>query len=319
MAYAFVGFGLLLLIIGSEAVVRGGVGLSRAFGLSPLLIGLLVVSTGTSTPELVISLQGTLHDVPGIAIGNVVGSNIVNIMLILGLAAVLRPIPTSPRIVVRDGGTLIAASLALVVLASIGIIGKHSGWLLLAGFAAYVVVCFITDRRRSSPPAGAERNTRGPTPAMSIIMLIFGLACLFFGGDYVVQGGVTVAHLYNVPPAVIGLTMVAIGTSLPELATTIAASIRGQTSLAIGNLIGSNIFNLLLVLGVTASVHPVRVSDTVASADIFVMVGAAVVLPLMLATRWRLTRAQGVFLVMSYVAYLGYLAWRQGYLPGFSG
>lgn len=320
MAYGFVGFGLLLLIIGSESVLRGGVGLSKTFGLSPLLIGLLIVSTGTSTPELVVSLQGALRNAPDLALGNIIGSNIINILLILGLGALIRPIPTSPKIVLRDGGTLIAASAALFALVEAGTIGRTDGWLLLGGFAAYVVVAFITDWRRPSPLCGAEaraqaRGDTEPTPAMSAILLAFGLACLYFGGGYVVTGGVALANLHHVPQAVIGLTVVALGSSLPELATTMAAAIRGQTAIAVGNLIGSSIFNILLILGLTAVVHPLSVSPLVAHADIYVMLAAAAILPLMLASRWRLTRGQGVFLILGYVAYLAFVLWRQGYLP----
>ena len=323
MAYAFVGFGLVLLIIGSESVLRGGVGLSKIFGLSPLLIGLLVVSAGTSAPELVVSLEGAFHGAPDLALGNVIGSNLVNILLILGLGAMMRPIPTSPKIVLRDGGVLVAASVALFVLVRAGTITRQDGWMLLAGFLAYVLLSFFTDRRRApSHRTGdvRDREGGGPTPAMSALLLIFGLACLYFGGAYVVDGGVAVARLYHVPQAVIGLTLIAVGSSLPELATTIVAAIRGQTSIAIGNLIGSNIFNLFLVLGITATVHPLSVSPMVAGADIYLMLGAAVAVPLMLAARWELGRVQGAFLMLAYLGYLVFIAWRQGFLaPGLFG
>lgn len=323
MAYAFVGFGLVLLIIGSESVLRGGIGLSKIFGLSPLLIGLLVVSAGTSAPELVVSLEGAFHGAPDLALGNVIGSNLVNILLILGFGAMMRPIPTSPKIVLRDGGVLVAVSAALFLMVRGGSITRQDGWMLLAGFLAYVLLSFFTDRRRvPSHRTGdvRDREGGGPTPAMSALLLIFGLACLYFGGAYVVDGGVAVARLYHVPQAVIGLTLIAVGSSLPELATTIVASIRGQTSIAIGNLIGSNIFNILLVLGITATVHPLSVSPMVAGADIYLMLGAAVVVPLMLAARWELGRAQGAFLMLAYLGYLVFVAWRQGFLtPGLFG
>lgn len=320
MAYAFVGFGLILLIVGSESVLRGGVGLSKFAGLSPLLIGLLIVSAGTSAPELVVSLQAAVHEAPDLALGNIVGSNIVNILLILGLGAVLRPIPVSPKTVLRDGGALVAASIALFMLLERGIISHRSGWMLLAGFAAYVTVSFLTDWRRPSPDKDGEaradaRDGREPSAAMSAILLLFGLACLYFGGGYVVDGSLAIARIFHVPQAIIGLTLVAIGSSLPELATTIGASIRGHTSIAAGNLIGANVFNILFVLGLTAVVHPMTVSRQMAGADIYVMMAAAALLPLMLASRWRLTRAQGVFLVLSYLVYLGFVALRLGLLP----
>ena len=321
MAYAFVGFGLILLVIGSEAVLRGGVGLSRNIGLPPLLIGLLVVSIGTAAPELVVSLQAALRRAPDLALGTVIGSNIINILLILGLGALIRPIPASPKIVLRDGGALVLSSVALLALVEVGRIPRGCGLVLLGGFAVYVVICFLTDWRRPTPDSGAEarvlsRGDRATTPALSIIFLLFGLACLYFGGGYVVDGGLAVARFYHVSEAAIGLTLVAVGSSLPELATTIVASIRGQSSLAAGNLIGSNIVNVLLALGLTASIRPLTVSADVAGADVYVMTAAAVVVPLFLASRWRLTRGQGFSLVLAYLAYLGFVAWRQGLVLG---
>lgn len=316
MAYAFVGFGLILLIVGSASVLRGGVGLSRFVGLPPLPIGLLIVSAAISAPEMAVSLQAAVRGAPDLALGTVIGSNIVNILFILGLAALLRPIPASPKAVLRDGGTLVAASIALLVLVKMGTLSRHSGLLLLAGFAAYMAVSFFTDWRRPLPDgaAGARAGDRELAPAMSMILLLFGLACLYFGGGYVVDGGLALARFYRVPQAVIGLTVVAMGASLPELATAMAASLWGRTSIAACNLVTASIFNILFVLGLTALIHPMAVSRELAGADIYAMTGAAVLLPLILASRWRLTRAQGAFLVLSYLVYLGFVAWRQGLL-----
>ncbi|MDE3116680.1 MAG: sodium:calcium antiporter, partial [Pseudomonadota bacterium] len=192
MAYAFVGFGLFLLIVGSEAVLRGGVGLSRNLGFSPLLIGLLVVSIGTAAPELVVSLQSALRQAPDLALGTVIGSNIVNILLILGLGALIRPIPVSPKTVLRDGSALVLSSIALLALAEAGRIPRSCGLVLLGGFAVYLLVCFLTDWRRPTPDSSAQARalSRGDlvsTPAVSIILLLFGLACLYFGGGYMVD------------------------------------------------------------------------------------------------------------------------------------
>ncbi len=321
MAYAFVGFGLMLLVIGSAAVLRGGVELSRNIGLPPLLIGLLVVSIGTATPELVVALQAASRQAPDLALGTIIGSNIINILLILGLGALIRPIPASPKTVLRDGGALLLSSIALLALVEAGRIPRDCGFVLLGGFAVYVLVCFLTDWRRPTPDSSAEarvlsRRDRALTPAASTILLLFGLACLYFGGGYVVDGGLAVARYYHMPEAVIGLTLVAVGSSLPELVTTVTASIRGQSSPAAGNLIGSNVVNVLLALGLTASIRPLTVSAHVAGADVYVMAAAAVVVPLLLASRWRLTRGQGFFLVVAYLAYLGFVAWRQGVVPG---
>lgn len=323
-AYAFVVFGLVLLVIGSEAVLRGGIGLSKSFGLSPLLIGLLVVSAGTSAPEMVVSLEGALHGAPDLVLGNVIGSNLVNILLILGIGAMMRPIPTSPKVVLRDGGVLVASSVALFAMVRAGTITTENGWMLLAGFGAYVLLSFFTDLRRVPAHCTGEARARAhdperergePTLGMSAIILIFGLACLYFGGAYVVDGGVAVARLHHVPQAVVGLTLIAFGSSLPELVTTIVAAIRGHTSIAVGNLIGSNIFNILLVLGTTAVIHPLAVSPLVTGVDIYLLLGSAIALPVMLARRWGLGRAQGALLALSYLIYLGFLAWRLGYVP----
>lgn len=317
MAYAFLVVGLVLLVFGSDLVLRGGVGLSRSLGLSPLLIGLVVVSAGTSLPELVVSLQAAFREAPGLAVGNVVGSNIVNILLILGLGALVRPLPSSPKIVLRDGSVLIAVSIALLFVTRDGIIDVHAGWLFLAGFVAYLLLSFFTDWRRSGDGASAsaraaEISTSQTSFGMAALLLVFGLVALFFGARYLVDGGVAIARDYHVPEAVIGLTVIAIGTSLPELATTVFAAARGQTNIAVGNLIGSNIFNILLVLGATAVVHPLPVSPLVAHFDVYVMLGAAILVVPLMATGWRISRFQGLLLVLSYVAYMGFVAYRQG-------
>lgn len=317
MAYVFLAVGLVLLVAGSDLVVRGGVGLSRALGLSPLLIGLVVVSAGTSLPELVVSLQAAFREAPGLAVGNVVGSNIVNILLILGLGALIRPVPSSPKVVIRDGSVLIVASLALLLVTRGGTINAHIGWLFLAGFVAYLVLSFFTDWRRgggasSAGARGPEISASQASLGMAALLLAFGLVALYFGARYLVDGGVAIARTYHVPEAVIGLTVIAIGTSLPELATTVFASARGQTNIAVGNLIGSNIFNILLVLGATAVVHPLPVSSLVAHFDVYVMVGAALLVVPLMASAWRVSRMQGLLLVLCYVAYMGFIAYRQG-------
>lgn len=319
MAYAFwfIAGGLLLLVLGSETLLRGAVGLSKAAGVSPLLIGLLVVAAGTSAPELIVSVEAAYRHAPDLALGNVVGSNIVNILLVMGLAAVIRPLPSSPRVVIRDGGALAAATAVLVVIMQGGTISQTEGWTLLGGFAAYVVLAFFTDWRRNTVLSVAEVRAQermgGDLPVIAaLLLLVFGLACLFFGAKFIIDGGLAVAQAYNVPQSLIGLTLVAIGTSLPELATATFASARGQTAIVIGTMIGSNIFNILLVLGITASIHPLNVDPVLAGADAFVMLAAAIVLvPLMLAG-WKLSRFRGLLLLLGYIAYVAFLAWRQG-------
>jgi len=320
MEYAVIGAGLLLLVVGGETVLRGGVGLSRALGLSPLLIGLLVISAGTSAPELVVALRAASHHAPDIALGNLVGSNIVNILLMLGLGALMRPIPSPPKLVFRDGGVMLAASIALVVIAQQGVVTRQIGLYLLAAFATYIVLCFFTDWRRpaqlsiSETRAFARLNGHDMATGLALFLLAFGLICLFFGARFVVSGGVAIARDYHIPEDIIGLTVIAFGTSLPELTTTVVASARGQTSIAIGHLIGSNIYNILGVLGLTAFLYPMPVSHEIAGVDVFVMAGAAALIIPLAASGWRITRWQGAFLTLCYFAYIASLAWRMGYV-----
>lgn len=319
IAFWFIAGGLVLLVLGSETVLRGAVGLSKAAGISPLLIGLLVVAAGTSAPELIVSVEAAYRHVPDLALGDVVGSNIVNILLILGLGALIRPLPSSPRVVIRDGGALVAATAALALMLQGGSITREEGWTLLGGFCAYAAIAFLTDWRRNTVLSVSEvraqerMNTDMPVTA-SLLLIAFGLACLYFGAKFVLDGSLAVADAFHVPQRVVGLTLVALGTSLPELATVLVASARGQTGIVVGTMIGSNIFNILFVLGVTASIHPLAVDPTIASIDALVMMGAAIVLVPMMLSGWKLSRFRGLLLAMCYLAYVVFLAWRQGLL-----
>jgi len=317
MAYGFLVFGFALLILGSETALHGSIGVSRAIGLSPLLLGLLVISTASSAPELFVSLQAVHHASPDIAVGNIVGSNIVNVLLIMGLGALIRPMPSPPKVVFRDGGTLVVASLALLVIAQTGTITRQFGYMLLAGFVAYLILAFATDWRRPAHNSVAECRAHSHSGQVSggvgFFLFLFGLVCLFFGAHFIVDGAVAMAQTYQVPQATIGLTAVALGTSLPELAITFLAAARGRSDIAVGQLIGANIFNILFVLGVTAAIHPLAIAPMIANVDALVMAGAALLLIPLLATSWRLTRARGFFLILCYAGYGVFLASRLGY------
>ena len=317
MVYAFLGIGFALLILGSETALHGSIGVSRARGLSPLLLGLLVISTASSAPELFVSLQAVHHNAPDIAIGNIVGSNIVNILLIMGLGALIRPMPSPPKVVFRDGGALVAASIALLLIAQTGTITREFGYMLLAGFAAYLVLAFATDWRRPSHNSVAEcraQSHTGHVPGgVGLFLFAFGLLCLFFGANFIVDGAVAMANAEHAPQAAIGLTIVALGASLPELAVTFIAAMRGRSDIAVGQLIGASIFNILFVLGVTAAIHPLPVNPMIAKVDALVMAGAALLLIPLLASSWRLTRVRGFFLILCYVGYGVFLASRLGY------
>jgi len=320
MAYGLIAIGLALLFAGGEALVRGGVGLSRFFGFSPLLIGLVVISAGTSAPELLIAVQAVTQGNPALAAGNIVGSNIANILLILGIGAMIRPMESAPKVVFRDGGTMLIASIVFVLMAWNGMVTSRDGWFLVTGLLIFMALLFFFDWRRPATHSvletrAAQRANGLIHPGTSLFFLLIGGVLLYFGAQTVVNGSVAVARQFDVPQSLIGLTLVAVGTSLPELATTIVAAFRRQTALAIGNLVGSNIFNILGVLGITALVHPVAIPAELAHQDMLVMLGVAALLPPLLYTSWRLSRSEGLLLVLLYGSYVAFLAWRQGMLP----
>jgi len=318
MAYWFLGGGLVLLLFGSEAIVRGGVAISRTLKLSPLVIGLLVVTAGTSAPEFAVSLEAATTGAPDIALANIVGSNILNLLLILGLAAVIRPLPSSPKVVLRDGGAMLVSAVALAAMAQGGTISRVQGLMMLAAFVLYVAAIFFSDWRRSAeysvPCARAVQRLQDGAPqsgAAGLFVLLFGLVGLTVGAHFTVTGAEAVARAFNLPQWLIGLTVVAFGASVPELVVTLVAAARGQTHLAIGHLIGSNVFNALGALGATAALVPLNVTPALMG-DVVAMAAASMLIVPLLVSRWKLSRPRGALLVASYACYLLFLAWRQG-------
>ena len=302
MIWLELGIGLLLLLAGGEGLVRGGAGLAARLGVPPLVIGLTVLGFGTSTPELVASLRAALSGSPGIALGNVVGSNIANIALILGLTALLTPIAVGRRAFRRDGTVMVAASLALAGLCLAGTLGRAAGWALIAGLALYTWVSF------RHPLPGSEDSPPPPAPlGPGLLMLGLGLAGVVGGATLLVDSAVTIARDLGLSEAIIGLTLVAVGTSLPELATSVLAALRRQPDLAFGNIIGSNIFNILGIIGLTAVTVPLTVPAEILRFDLWVMLATAVVLAGMAASGWRLSRLEGLTLLGGYALYLGAL------------
>ncbi len=305
MDYALIAAGLAALLLGGEGLVRGAVGVAARMGVSPMVIGLTLVGFGTSMPELLTSLQAATSGAPDIALGNVVGSNIANVLLILGLAAVLGPIAVSRAAFRRDGAALALATALCVAAVLSGAIGRPWGAVLLAGLAAFVVAAF---RAPAESDAGEDLPGLGAPLWRSILTSAAGLGVTVLGARLLVTGAVSVAGDLGVPEAVIGVTIVAVGTSLPELATTLVAARRGQTDLAFGNVIGSNVFNVLGILGVTALVSPLSVAPGIAAVDIWVMAAATAALVWFAISGWRITRAEGAALLLGYGAYLGWIA-----------
>ena len=324
MVFEFLGVGFALLILGSEAALHGSIGLSRKAGLSPLLIGLLIMSAASAAPELAVSLQAARHAAPDIATGTVVGSNIINLLLILGLGALIRPLPSPPKIVFRDVGALVLASAAFAIIARSGSISREVGFVLLAVFAAYIVLVFATDWRHNPNTSVAEcraqRHEGNISGSLGVFLLVFGIVCLVSGAYFMVDGAVAVAERNHLPQAAIGLTVVALGTSLPELVVTFIATARGRADIAVGQLVGASVCNILFVLGTTAALHPLPVSPGLAGIDILVMTGASILLMPLLANAWRLSRVSGFMLMLCYAGYVVFVASRFGYhLPAIPG
>ncbi|RYH01814.1 calcium/sodium antiporter [Salipiger sp. IMCC34102] len=301
MDYIYVVAGLIGLFLGGEALVRGSVGIARRMAISPLLIGLTVVGFGTSTPELLVSVQAALNGVPDIALGNVVGSNIANILLIAGVTSLVWPIVVSGATLRRDTGVMVLAALVMVPIFLTGEVGRIAGALLVLALAGYLAWAYL----RPGAAVEAEEPTSAPASVpLSAAWLVGGLVVLIFGARFLVTGSVNIARDFGVSEAFIGLTIVAVGTSLPELATSVIAAFRRQSEIAIGNIVGSNIFNLLGILGATALIRPIPVSDRFVSFDLPVLIAASLGLTALLLTRPVIGRATGVLLLVIYAGYV---------------
>ena len=306
-------FGLVLLVAGGEALVRGSVAVAQRLGVSPMLIGLTLVGFGTSTPELVTSLQAALIGAPGVAIGNVVGSNIANILLILGISAIILPMATTKEAFRRDGPVLIGASVLMVAAVLAGSLARWVGVVFLVLLAAYTVYTYFTERDDGSPSAtvhAAEAGSVADLPPRTMgfglggLFIVGGIAGVVYGASLLVDAALVIARAAGLSEAVIGLTLVAVGTSLPELVTSVMAAIRKQTDVAFGNIIGSNIFNILGIAGVTAVVTPISIPPEIAGFDIWVMLATALLLAAFAVTGWRVNRWEGAALLGCYAAYL---------------
>ncbi|MFN3595907.1 MAG: calcium/sodium antiporter [Rubricoccaceae bacterium] len=304
--------GLAVLTAGATMLVRGAASLALRVGLTPLVIGLTVVAFGTSAPELLVSVQAALRGAGGIAVGNVVGSNVANLALILGVAALVRPVPTSRSLLRRDVPLMIGASVVLALMLADKALGRAEGALLLAALFAYIGYSVRAGRRETAALALAE-DLPPPSghPLVDGVLLVGGLAALIGGAHLFVESAVALAQALGVSNAVIGLTVVAVGTSLPELATTLVAAVRGESGIAAGNVVGSNLFNVLGILSVAALARPLT-APGIGGADLLVMVAVAVAILPLLASGGRLSRLEGGVLLAGYAAYMFHLAQNAG-------
>ncbi len=309
--------GFALLILGGEILVRNAVAVATRMKVSPLLIGLTLVGFGTSTPELVTSLEAALQAAPGLAVGNVIGSNVANILLILGLAATVAPIKTNTKGFRRDASFLIVSAILASLAIAYGEIGRLTGAALLGTLGVYLVrtyqmECDTPVAQPSAPqPAAAGRADQTPTgtahrlpTSVYAALAAAGIALTIFGADLLVTGATTLARSFGVSETVIGLTLVAVGTSLPEMVTSVLAALRKQGDIAVGNIIGSNIYNILGILGVTSLITPIPIPQDIGADDIGMLIAATVALIWLGLGGWRIQRREGGVLLGVYVLYV---------------
>jgi len=313
--------GLVVLSVGGECLVRGASRLARSLGVSALVVGLTIVAFGTSAPEIAVSISAGIQQHDDLAIANVVGSCILNTLVVLGLAAVTRPLKVS-RSVVRTDAPFMILVLALFAFFAVddvqllaggshGRIGRWEGILFIAGLVGYLVLTYYGARRQPQVVEAEYEQSIGParSSAANLVLVLVGLAGLVFGADLMVEGGAGIARSVGISERIIGLTIFAIGTSLPEVATCVIAARRGQPDIAVGNVVGSNIFNVLAVIGIATTAHPagaMTVNWTILSHDVPVMLVAAVLLLPILRTGRHISRREGTVLLALYV---GYLSW----------
>ena len=308
--------GFVLLLVGAEALVRGAARLAALLGLSPLVIGLTVVAFGTSAPELAVSLSAGYGGQTSLAVGNVVGSNIMNVLLILGVSALILPLLVSQQLIRLDVPIMISVSVLLLVLGADGELSRLEGLGLFVGSVGYTMF-LIVQSRKEKPQVQAEYAKEFSYPTNHIAwqwglngsLVLGGLVCLVFGSDWLVEGALVIARAVGVSELVIGLTVVAVGTSLPELATSVLASIRGERDIAIGNVVGSSIFNILVVLGLSSAVAPngLPLSNAVLRFDLPIMIATAVACLPIFFTGHTIARWEGGLFLGYYLAYIAYV------------
>ena len=300
-------FGVSLLYIGGEWIVDGGVHLARRFNLSPLLIGIAIIGFGTSLPELVVSLSAHLDGRTDVAIGNVVGSNITNILLVLGTAAFIAALPCSTATLKKDGVAMILATTLFIVLALSGTLSFVTGVLLVTLLGTFLYLRYRWERRDRHEPTPSAPIEHAPPDGQNWkawFWILAATALLWGGSKLFVGGAVKGGELFGLNGAVIGLTIVALGTSLPELATTVVAAFRRETDLLLGNILGSNLFNILCIVGITALVAPIPMADRFIAFDLWVLAGVTAFFVLFGFTDRKVVRWEGAALLGGYIAYL---------------
>ncbi|GAA3955381.1 calcium/sodium antiporter [Allohahella marinimesophila] len=327
MTFVYLLAGLILLVGGAEVLVKGAARLAATFGISPLVIGLTVVAFGTSAPEMAVSVQAAFSGNGDIAIGNVVGSNIFNVLFILGVSALIIPLVVSRQLIRLDVPVMIVASVLAMALAYDGALGRPDGAILFAGIIAYTVFLIVSSRRETalatdefSKEYGLDEKPR-PNATLTNVGLIFaGLVLLVTGSNFLVEGAVSLARALGLSELVIGLTVIAAGTSLPEVATSITAAVKGERDIAVGNVVGSNVFNLLAVLGLASLVSPIplNVSASALAFDFPVMIAVALACLPVFFSGYLINRWEGLLFLVYYILYTTYLIMYATATPAFA-
>lgn len=310
MSYFLLIIGLATLIVGGEFLVRGAVGIAQKLKLSSLVIGMTVVSFGTSAPELIVSLKAALAGNPDIAMGNVIGSNIANIALVLGITVLIFPLPVDRNTKIIDWPMMFLASVLFVLFSLNGTIARWEGMVLFGILIAFITFLIRNSRKKSSKLMEESEEFVIPNARAtikSIGFLLIGLIGLYFGADWLLTGAVDIARALGMEERIIGITIIAFGTSVPELVASGVAAYHKETDISIGNLIGSNIFNIMAVIGLTVLVKPIEVSEKTLSVDMVWMLAIALALLPMLLLGKKITRFKGLLLIGSYVAYIAIL------------
>jgi cation:H+ antiporter len=302
--------GVAMLTAGGEALIRGSLAAAKRLGVSPLLSGLVIVGFGTSAPELVVSIDAAINGRPDIAIGNIVGSNIGNTLLILGLCAVITPLAVRPLALRRDTVTVVAATILFMLLVAGSALQRADAVILLIALFAYLSWAYLTERSNTTHSAAlhkaeAEELAIVPKTVVWIVAaVVLGFFLLIGGSQVLLTGAVGIAEGFGISGTVIGLTLVAVGTSLPELSISVIASFRKHADVAVGNILGSNIFNLLGILGISALLQPLPVPARILEFDQWVLLGPALLLSLFLYTGYRLSRMEGGLFLIGYIIYI---------------
>lgn len=307
MEFFWLALGLALLVVGGDALVKGAVGLAEKLGIPSLIIGLTIVAFGTSAPELFISVKAALDGAAGIAIGNVVGSNIANVLLVMGIPAIIAASRCDDTGIGRNMLVMIGFTLVFIAMLADGALTRFEGVILLFLLAAFITEQIRTARNSSSAAAAiTEEVPEHPSSNLLIAgFLIGGLIMLPLGAELTVNAATVIAKSWGVSDAVIGLTIVAIGTSLPELATSIMATIRGNSSLAIGNVVGSNIFNIGSIMGFATVISPMDVDPHFMKQDVWVMLACAVIVAILAHWKFKIGKRVGVAMLIAYTTYIG--------------